>query len=59
VDRTGRFLSGRIIPLYQDKDGIVRTDSLFRAIKKIRELVALDFSDNEVNVSDDGKIFYK
>ncbi len=59
VDRTGKFLSGRVIPVYQDQDGLVRNDSLGRAIKKIRELVALDFSDTEVNVSDDGKILYK
>ena len=59
VDRTGKFLSGRIIPIYQGHDGLVRTDSLGRAVKKIRELVALDFSDTEVYVSDDGKIFYK
>ena len=59
VDRTGKFLSGRIIPIYQSQNGLVRTDSLSRAIKKIRMLDALDIPDSEVNVSDDGKIFYK
>ena len=59
VDRTGRFLSGKIIPIYQGQNGLVKTDSESRAIKKIMELVALDFPDSEVNVSDDGKIFYK
>jgi hypothetical protein len=59
VERNGRFLSGMIIPVYQGQDGLVRNDSLGRAIKKIRELVELDFPDNEVNVSADGKIFYK
>ena len=59
VDRTGKFLSGRIIPIYQSQNGLVRTDSLSRAIKKIRMLDALDNPDSEVNVSDDGKIFYK
>jgi len=59
VDRDGRFMSGRIIPVYQGQDGLVKTDSKLRAIKKIKELVALDFPDTEVNVTDDGKIFYK
>jgi hypothetical protein len=59
VDRTGRFLSGRIIPVYQGQDGQVRTDSLGRAIKKLRDLVALDFPDSEADVTEDGKILYK
>ena len=59
VDKTGQFLNGRIIPIYQGQDGLVRLDIQSRAIKKIRELDALDIPDSEVNVSDDGKIFYK
>jgi hypothetical protein len=59
VDSTGKFLSGRIIPVYQGQDGTVRFDSLGRAIRKIKELVALDFPDSEAEVSDDGKIIYK
>jgi hypothetical protein len=59
VDRTGKFLRGRIIPVYQGQNGSVRIDSLSRAIKKIRELIGLDIPDNEVDVFDDGKILYK
>ena len=59
VDKTGKFLSGRIIPVYQGQDGQVRTDSLGRAIKKIRDLVDLDFPYSEADVTDDGKILYK
>lgn len=59
VDSSGKFLSGKIIPVYQAQDGIVRIDSMVRAIKKIKELVALDFPATQVDVSDDGKIFYK
>jgi hypothetical protein len=59
VDKAGKFLSGRIIPVYQGRDGQVRTDSLGRAIKKLKELVALDFPYSEAEVNDDGKIFYK
>jgi hypothetical protein len=59
IDKSGKFLSGRIIPVYQDQDGVVRNDEQDRVIKKIRELMTLDFPDAEINVSDDGKIFYK
>ena len=59
VDRTGKFLSGRIIPIYQSQNGLVKTDGQARAIKKIMELDALDIPDSEVNVSVDGKISYK
>jgi hypothetical protein len=59
VDRRGKFLTGRIIPVYQGLDGLVRIDSLCRAIIKIKELVSLDFGDSEADISDDGKIFYK
>ena len=59
VDRAGKFLSGRIIPVYQGQDGSVRIDDQGRAIKKIRELVSIDFPDSEVNISDDGTICYK
>jgi poly-gamma-glutamate capsule biosynthesis protein CapA/YwtB (metallophosphatase superfamily) len=59
VDNAGRFLSGRIIPVYQGKDGIVRWDSQERVIKKIKELVALDFPGSNITVSDSGNISYK
>jgi hypothetical protein len=59
VDKSGKFLSGRIIPVYQSQDGRVKTDTLGRAIKKIRDLVALDFPYSEAVVTDDGNIFYK
>jgi hypothetical protein len=59
VDRSGKFLSGKIIPVCQGQDGIVRQDTLRRAIRRIRELVALDFSDSEEAISADGNIYYK
>ena len=59
VDREGKFLTGRIIPIYQSQNGLVKTDGQSRAIKKIMELDALDIPDSEVNVSIDGKISYK
>lgn len=59
VNKAGKFLSGNIIPVYQGQDGIVRQDTLRRAIRRIRELVALDFSETEATISADGKIYYK
>jgi len=59
VDKSGMFLSGNIIPVYQDQEGVVRSDNQNRVIKKIRELIILDFPDAVIAVSDNGKIFYK
>ena len=59
TDITGRFLSGRIIPVYQGQDGIVRIDNQKRVIKKIMELNALDFPESEIIVGEDGVISYK
>jgi hypothetical protein len=59
VSSTGKFMSGRIIPVMQAQDGQVEIDNQARAIKKIRELVELDIPDNEVSISEDGIISYK
>lgn len=59
VDRNGKFLTGRIIPVYQGKDGVVRRDDKNRAINKIRELMSLDFPETDIAVSTDGIIYYK
>jgi poly-gamma-glutamate capsule biosynthesis protein CapA/YwtB (metallophosphatase superfamily) len=59
VDIKGRFLSGRIIPVFQPWPGGVKLDSNGRVITKIRELTAADFPNSQVNVSDKGEISYK
>ena len=59
VDSTGRFLSGRIIPAYQIRGVGVRYDFQGGAIKKIRELIALDFPDSVISLSEEGVISYK
>ena len=59
VDTSGRFLSGRIISAYQPWPGGVRIDSGMRVINKIRELMATDFPDASITVSDIGEINYK
>jgi len=59
VDTTGKFLSGRIIPVFQPWPGGVRIDSAARVINKIRDLNAVDFPDNTIIVSQNGEITYK
>jgi hypothetical protein len=59
VDITGRFLSGRLIPVYQPWPGGVKYDTDRRVISKIRDLTATDFPDAVINISDNGEITYK
>jgi len=59
VDTTGRFLSGRIIPVYQVYSGGVRIDPEKRVIRKIRDLTAADFPEAVININDNGEISYK
>jgi hypothetical protein len=59
VDPSGKFLSGRIIPVFQPWPGGVKIDSNKRVINKIRELMAIDFPDALINVSEKGEISYK
>jgi hypothetical protein len=59
VDTKGRFLSGRIIPVFQSRPEGVRIDPERRVIKKIRDLTASDFPDAVVNISENGYISYK
>jgi hypothetical protein len=59
VDSAGRFLSGRIIPVYQPWPGGVKIDESKRVVNKIRDLMAVDFPDAVIQVSDEGEITYK
>jgi hypothetical protein len=59
VDTAGRFLSGRIIPVYQPWPGGVRYDIKGRVIRTIRDLTNADFPDSVINISDEGDITYK
>jgi hypothetical protein len=59
VDISGKFLSGRIISVYQPWTGGVKLDESKRVIGKIRELMSSDFTDEVINVSDSGEISYK
>jgi len=59
VEASGRFISGGIIPVYQIPGTGVRIDPEKRVTRKIRDLVALDFPDACIKISDDGEISYK
>jgi poly-gamma-glutamate capsule biosynthesis protein CapA/YwtB (metallophosphatase superfamily) len=59
VDATGKFISGRIIPVMQPWPGGVRYDENRQVIKKIKELVAADIPESVIDISDNGKITYK
>jgi hypothetical protein len=58
VDTTGKFISGKIIPVFQSYSG-VRIDPENRVIKKIQDLTAADFPDAVVKVMENGEIIYK
>lgn len=59
TDTTGRFLSGRIIPVYQPWQGGVKYDPNGRVITKIRELTEVDFPESVIIISEKGEITYK
>lgn len=59
VDTAGRFMNGRIIPIYQPWPGGVMPDSGRRVINKIKALNAQDFPEGIINISDNGEISYK
>ena len=55
----GEFLSGSIVPVYQNNYGHVMIDPGKRAIFKIRELSVTDFPESELMIDDDGNITIK
>jgi poly-gamma-glutamate capsule biosynthesis protein CapA/YwtB (metallophosphatase superfamily) len=59
VDITGKFISGRIIPVYQEYSGGVKIDPGRRVIQKIRDLTASDFPDAVITINENGDILYK
>ncbi len=59
INTEGRFLSGKIVPVYQLPGVGVRIDKDKRVIKKIQDLVSMDFPETVIEISDDGDIHYK
>ncbi len=58
TDTKGRFISGRIIPVYQPWPGGTKIDPQKRVIRKIKDLTREDFPLSVINISDDGEIIY-
>jgi hypothetical protein len=59
VDSSGKFISGRIIPVCQTSVSGVRIDPEKRVIGIIKDLTAFDFPDSVITISDTGEINYK
>ncbi len=59
VDKNGKFLKGKITPIYQDKMTGTKLDPQKRAISKIRQLTKKDFPEVEVNITNEGDILIR
>lgn len=59
VNSDGRFIQGKIIPVFQNGTAGVRVDPDRQVIKKLQDLTALDFPDSIIDISDNGEITYK
>ena len=59
VDTSGKFLSGRIIPVFQIYYGGVKVDPEKKVIRKIKELISQDFPESVIDISENGDINYK
>lgn len=56
VDRDGNFIKGKLTPVYQDKFKGVFYDDQKRIIKRMQELMADDFPETELQITDDGDV---
>ncbi len=59
TNRTGEFISGEIIPIYQEGEGITKIDPQKRVIKKIQELTTADFPESKLIIDNNGIIKQK
>ncbi len=59
LSKTGKFLGGEIIPVYQPSPGGPRPDPQGRVITKIQDLIEADFPEGYLQVDDNGKISIK
>ncbi len=56
ISETGKFISGKIIPIKQTNGGYVNVDSEKKAIKKIQELTNLNFPNHSIIIDNNGNI---
>ena len=59
LSRSGEFMGGKIIPVYQNKYGHVKQDPQKRAIFKIRELITQDFPESKLFIDNNGSITHR
>ncbi len=59
LNNRGDFVSGKIIPVYLNRQGIPYPDRQGRSIKLIRQLTQLDFPKTPLNIQNDGRIVRK
>ncbi len=59
TDKTGKFLTGYIVPTHQIGKGIPQYDEQKRVIKEIIELSKSDFPNSPLNISPEGQITIK
>ncbi len=59
VNRSGEFVEGEVIPVYQEKTHGPKIDPQKRAIAKLAELTQADFPETPLSISDDGKLSKK
>ncbi len=58
IDNEGKFLSGKIHPLKQEKPGGPKTDPEKKVISVIKSLSQEDFADTSIKVAEDGAISF-
>lgn len=56
VNKNGKFLKGKIIPIVQSGEGGSKIDTLKRAIYKLKELTKQDFPEQNISITDNGDI---
>jgi hypothetical protein len=56
LNPTGDFVSGRVIPVYLDKQGIPHIDKRFQTTKLLRSLIKSDFPNSLVTINNQGEI---
>ncbi len=56
TSRTGEFLGGKVIPVYQARPGGPRIDTGNHAVRLLRELTIADFPNTELVILEDGTL---
>ncbi len=59
IDKDGKFIKAKITPVYQDKMTGTKYDEQGRIIKRMQELIAEDFPNGTLKITDEGLILKK